>query len=72
MNVKGLRNKLSKLDDETRVVVYWEEGKQRQYFEIEDAALAKGTPHRDANGKPGFIFDSKGPATWLFINVSAG
>jgi len=36
MRGKELREKLSKLDDETNIVVYWEEGSEHQYFGIDD------------------------------------
>ncbi len=58
MNVKELREKLSKLDDNTRVVVYWEEGSEQKFFGIDDVSLTRGTPQR-LEGKPGFTFDSK-------------
>jgi len=69
MNVKELRKKLSKLDDNTRVVVYWEEGSEQKFFGIDDVSLTRGTPQR-LEGKPGFTFDSKGPVEWLFVGVS--
>ena len=73
MNVKELREKLSKLDDNTddntRVVVYWEEGSEQKFFGIDDVSLTRGTPQR-LEGKPGFTFDSKGPVEWLFVSVS--
>ncbi len=71
MNVKELRDKLSKLDDKTTVVVYWEREADSQYFEIDDVSLAKGTPRRHADGKVGFTFEKEGPATWLFISISS-
>jgi len=70
MKVKELREKLSKLDGNTDIVVHWEEGSKHQYFGIDDVSLTRGTPRRDAEGKPGFTFDSKGPVAWLFISVS--
>jgi hypothetical protein len=70
MKVKELRERLSKLDDKTDIVVYWEEGSEHQYFGIDDVSLTRGTPRRHADGKPGFAFDSKGPAARLFITVS--
>jgi hypothetical protein len=70
MTVKELRQKLSKIDDKTDVVVYWEEGKEHQYFEIDDVSLHSGTPQRHPSGNVGFRFETKGPATWLFISVS--
>jgi len=70
MTVKELRERLAKLDDKTDIVVYWEEGSEHHYFSIDDVSLTRGTPRRHADGKPGFTFDSKGPAAWLFISVS--
>jgi hypothetical protein len=70
MTVKELRQKLAKLDGQTRVVVYWEDGVEQTFFEIDDVSLAKGEPMRDKSGKPAFKFDSSGPVEWLFIGVS--
>jgi hypothetical protein len=72
MTVKELRQKLTGLDEGTNVIVFWERDDGSNFLDIHDAATAKGTLKRDANGKAGFEFDSKGPATWLFINVSQG
>jgi hypothetical protein len=68
--VKDLREKLSKLDDNASIFVYWEDGKEHQFFGIDDVALARGTPSRLTNGGVSFAFDNKGPATWAFIEVS--
>jgi hypothetical protein len=70
INVKELREKLSKLADETNIVVYWDEGSEHQHFGIDDVSLARGTPQRHEDGKPGFTFDPKDPIAWLFISVS--
>jgi hypothetical protein len=70
MNVKELKEKLSKLDDNTKVVVYWEEDKESHFFGIDHVSLTRGTPQRHEDGKPGFTFDSKGPAAWAFISIS--
>lgn len=70
MTVKELRDKLSGVDDQTKVVVYREDGTEQQFFEIDEVSLTRGTPKR-VNGKPGFEFDSKGLVTWLFVNVTS-
>lgn len=69
MTVKELREKLSPLDDKTRVVVYTENESRLDIFEIEDISIATGTPDRLEDGKAVFAFDGKGPASWLFIQV---
>jgi hypothetical protein len=71
MTVKELRGKLAGLDESTNVIVYWERDGGSNFLDVEDAATATGTPNK-VNGKTGFAFDSKGPATWLFISVSEG
>jgi len=43
MNVKEFREKLSRLDDDTRVVVYWEEGSDQKLFEIDDISLTRNS-----------------------------
>jgi len=70
MKVKELVQKLAALDQNTNVVVYWEEGDKQQFFGIDEVSLTRGTPRRDEDSRPGFEFDSKGPATWVFISVS--
>jgi hypothetical protein len=70
MNVKELKQKLSNLDDASKIVVYWEEGSRDQYFGIDDVSLTRGTTQSHAVGKPGFTFDPKGPVAWVFISVS--
>jgi hypothetical protein len=70
MTVKELRDKLSSVDDQTRVIAYREDGAEQQLFEIEEVSLTKGTPKR-VEGKPGFEFDSKGLVAWLFITVTS-
>jgi hypothetical protein len=70
MTVKELREKLSKLADSTPVYAHWEEGQEHRYFGIEDVLLTRGTPRRHEDGKPGFTYDSKGPAEWLFIIIN--
>jgi hypothetical protein len=69
MTVSELREKLSKQPADTRVVVYWEDGAEHQYFGVDDISLTKGNPSRK-DGKVGFEFTSKGLAEWLFISVS--
>jgi hypothetical protein len=69
MTVKELRDKLSGVPDQTKVVAYREDEKEPQLFEIDEISVAKGTPKR-VEGKPGFEFDSKGLVAWLFITVT--
>jgi hypothetical protein len=66
MTVAELREKLSKLPADEKVVVYWEDGAEHQYFGIDDVSMTKGNPSRHEDGKAGFTFDSKGEANWLF------
>ena len=71
MKVKELRAKLSQFKDDTQVVVHWENEDKQDYFEIDNISLMTGTPNRDEKThKAGFHFDAKGPATWLFIEIS--
>jgi hypothetical protein len=47
MNVKELRQRLSKHDDNTRVVVYWEgENGEQHLFEIDEISMAQGNADR--------------------------
>jgi hypothetical protein len=69
MTVKQLLEKLSKIDENTRVVVYTEHASDLDIFEIEDVSVGTGTPGRLEDGKAVFGFDRKGPASWLFIQV---
>lgn len=71
MTVKQLREKLSDLGGETRVVVYAEDQPGRPLFEIDDVSIGKGTPTKLGDGKAAFKFGEDGPASWLFITVSA-
>ena len=70
MTTKELRDKLSTFPDDMRVVVYWDEGAEHRCFGIDDISSHKGDPCRTAGDKAGFMFDSKGSTTWLFISVS--
>jgi hypothetical protein len=70
MTIKELKEKLSKLDDQTNVVVYWEDGNESNYFGIDDVSLTRGMPQRHQDGKAGFTFDSKGPVEWVLISIS--
>ncbi|MGD0956465.1 MAG: hypothetical protein ABR953_06485 [Candidatus Acidiferrales bacterium] len=72
MTVKELRQKLSGLDQSTKVVVWWERNGDSTLLDIHEVSLARGTPKRDANNKPGFEFDGNGPVVWLFITVAGG
>jgi hypothetical protein len=70
MTVEKLREKLSKQPADAKVVVYWEDGADHQYFGLDDISMHKGDPSRAENGRVGFTFDSKGDANWMFISVS--
>jgi hypothetical protein len=71
MTVDELWEKLAKLDGKKRVVVYWEDEKsETHFFGIDEISLTRGTPKRLAHDKPGFGFAGKGPAEWVFIEVS--
>ena len=75
MTVAELKNQLSKLPADAKVVVHWEEGSFRMgadggvFFEINQVSLHKGTPLRE-NERAGFTFESSGPASWAFISIS--
>jgi hypothetical protein len=69
MTVKDLQQKLSKLDGDTKLAVYWEDGKVHQVFEIDEVSVTKGSTRR-IDGKPRITFDSNGPETWVFVNIS--
>jgi len=69
MTVNELREKLSKIDEHTRVVVYVEDDRGIDLFEIEDVSTASSIPGRLEDGKARFTFDRNGPAAWLFIRV---
>jgi hypothetical protein len=71
MTVKELREKLSQLDDKIRVVVYAEHEPGQPLFEIDDVSIGTGTPTKLWDGKAAFKFGEDGPASWLFITVSA-
>lgn len=71
MTVKELREKLSHLDDKTRVVVFAEDEPRQALFEIDDVSICTGTPKRLEDGKAVFSFGKDGPASWLFISISA-
>ena len=75
MTVSELKKQLSKLPNDAKVVVHWEEGSIRMgadgFFEIDEVSLHKGTPSRgEEKGEAGFTFDKKGSASWAFISVS--
>jgi hypothetical protein len=72
MTVKELRHRLSHFDESAKVVVYWERDGKSDLLEIHDVSMQTGKPERGADGKPGFVFDHRGPATWLFISVNEG
>jgi hypothetical protein len=70
MTVKELRDALSNLDGNAHVVISWEDGDNHHLIGIESVSLQKGTPKRLPNGKPGFTFESNGPAAWVFISAA--
>lgn len=71
MNVKELRDKLVGMNDNTRVTVYWEDGNEAHYFEIDTVSEDRGTPKRLDNGKAGFEFNRKsGEGTRVVLSVS--
>ena len=56
MTVYDLRAKLSKLDGQRQIVVYWEDEKgEAQFFGIEDVSLRRGTLGRLPNAKSVFV-----------------
>jgi len=73
MTVNDLRAKLSELDGDKQVFVYWEDEKNKtHFFTIDSISLEKGTPKNLPNGKVGFEFEHDGPAEWALIEVSQG
>jgi hypothetical protein len=70
MSVRELREKLSRFDEGTQVVVYAEEEPKGQFFEINDISIETGTPMRAEGGNAAFRFEKGGPASWVFISVS--
>jgi hypothetical protein len=70
MTVYDLRAKLAKFEGKEKVVVSWEDENETHFFGIDNVSGGKGTPGRLPNNKPGFTFDRKGPAEWVFIEVS--
>ena len=69
MTVYDLRAKLSKLDGQMNIVVYWEDEIAPHCAEIDGISVRKGIPKNLANGKTGFEFERSGPAEWAFIEV---
>jgi hypothetical protein len=69
MTVYDLRAKLSKLDGQMNIVVYWEDEVAPHFAEIDGISVRKGIPKNLANGKTGFEFERNGPAEWAFIEV---
>lgn len=71
MSVGKLREQLSKFPEDEKVLVCWEDPETEMHLlEIDDASMHRGTPSRDAKGRPAFTADGTGPANWVFINVS--
>jgi hypothetical protein len=69
MTVKELQDKLSKLDANADVIVLWEEGKEQHLLDLDDVSLRRGVASR-RDGKKAFVWDSKGPAAYVFVSVS--
>jgi hypothetical protein len=69
MTVGELRKKIKGIDSEVPVAVLLNDGSESAWYEISALSLEKGTPSI-VDGKSGFIFDDKGTATWLFIDVT--
>jgi hypothetical protein len=69
MTVYDLRAKLSKLDGQIHIAVYWKDEIETHFAEIDDISVRKGIPKNLANGKTRFEFDRSGPAEWAFIEV---
>ncbi|HEV2177073.1 MAG TPA: hypothetical protein VGW33_07700 [Terriglobia bacterium] len=70
MTVQELREKIANLDGSTPAVVCEEDEASLHFFEIDDVAIRRGKPSRLEDGKAAFAFDTDGPASWLFINVT--
>lgn len=71
MTVYEVRAKLSEVDDNKQVFVYWEdEENENHVFGIQNISVQRGSPIRLADGKAGFTFDGKGPAEWVFVEIS--
>jgi hypothetical protein len=71
MTVQELRDKLSKLDAKTDVIVLWEDGDKQHLLDVDEISLQRGVPSR-RDGKKLFAFDAKGPAAYVFLGVSEG
>ena len=70
MNVKELRDKLAKMNDDNRVIIYWDDGRENQYFEIEEVSVHRGTSDRLPNGKVAFRFNERdGKDTLVFLSI---
>ena len=70
MTVKELREKLSKMNDDTAVVVQWEHGNSLELFEIDDVSKSVGVPKR-IKGKAGFAFgQSEGAVERVFLAIA--
>ena len=69
MTVYDLRAKLSKLDGQIKIVVYWESENETHFAEIDGVSVQKGIPKNLPNGKTGFEFGLNGPAEWALIEV---
>ena len=69
MTVGELRNKIKGIDSDIPVAVLLNDGSESAWYEISALSLEKGTPSI-VDGKSGFIFEDKGTATWLFIDVT--
>jgi hypothetical protein len=57
-----------KFDDGKRVTVFWENGSEQHFFEVENLSMPGGTASR-VGGKKAFVF-GPGSSDLVFINVT--
>lgn len=69
MTVKELRDKLAKHDGNADVLVLWEDGDKQHLLDVDDVSVGRGVASR-RNGKKAIMWDSKGPASYVFVSVS--
>jgi hypothetical protein len=71
MTVDDLRAKLSEIEGDKEVFVYWDDEKsETHFFAIDGVSVEKGMPKNLPDGKVGFEFKHDGPAEWALIEVS--
>jgi hypothetical protein len=68
MTVKELRDKLARFDDGKSVTVFWENGSEQNFFEVENLSMPGGTA-KIIGGKKAFVF-GPGSSDLVFINVT--